>query len=131
MTMQSTTNLDTQAIYQAVSDYYDGWYEANAERMERCLHTDLTKRSIRLDDTGNEYLRQLTRDQMVEATRQGGGTDAPPEKRNWTITILDQYEEIGTVKVAAGEYREYIHVARQDGQWLIVNVLYTLNRENG
>lgn len=128
MTMQPD-NVETQAIYQSVSDYYDGWYEANAERMDRCLHPNLTKRSVRYDETGKEYLRQLTKAQMVEATKQGGGTDAPPEKRNWTITILDLYKEIATVKVAAGEYREYIHLAKQDDQWLIVNVLYTLNRD--
>jgi hypothetical protein len=128
MSAQPST-LDVQAIYQAVLDYYDGWYEGNAERMERSLHTDLTKRSIKHDQNGKEYLRRLTKEQMVEATKRGGGTDAPQEKRNWTVTILDQYEEIATVKVAAGEYREYIHLARQDGQWLIVNVLYTLTRE--
>jgi Putative lumazine-binding len=64
----------------------------------------------------------------VNATK-NGGSDSPAEKKNWMITILDRYEEIANVKVASGEYMEYIQLVRQDGQWLIVNVLYTDNRE--
>jgi Putative lumazine-binding len=127
--MQSKS-LDNDAIYEAVSDYYGGWYEANANRMDRCLHPGLAKRAIKIDDTGKEFLRHLTKDMMVEETRKGGGSDAPPEKKNWTITILDSYEEIATVKVASGEYMEYIHLAKQEGRWLILNVLWTDHREN-
>jgi hypothetical protein len=118
-------DLDIEAIHQAVEDYYGGWYEANSERMKRCLHPDLAKRAIKLDDGGKEYLLHLTKDVMVTATRDGGGSDAPAEKRYWTIIILDSYEEIASVKVASGEYMEYIHLVRQAGQWLIANVIYT------
>jgi putative lumazine-binding protein len=127
--MEQIKVADNAAIYQAVSDYYEGWYTPNVKQMEQCLHANLAKRAIKLDDTGNEYLRHLTKDMMVEGTREGGGSKAPSEKKNWTITILDSYEEIATVKVASGEYMEYIHLARQGGQWLIVNVIYTGNRE--
>ena len=120
-----TKDLHIQAIHETVQDYYGGWYEADPERMRRCLHADLAKRAIKLDEGGKEYLLHLTRDVMVDATAKGGGSDAPAEKKNWTVTILDSYEEIATVKVASGEYMEYIHLAKQDGHWLIVNVIYT------
>ena len=96
--------------------------------MKSCLHPALAKRAVKFDEHGKEYLRDLTKEAMVDATRDGGGSDAPAEKRTWTITLLDTYEEIATAKVAAGEYIEYIHLAKQDGQWLILNVLYTSNR---
>ncbi len=120
-----TKDLHMQAIHETVQDYYCGWYEADPERMRRSLHADLAKRAIKLDEGGKEYLLHLTRDVMVDATAKGGGSDAPAEKKNWTVTILDSYEEIATVKVASGEYMEYIHLAKQDGHWLIVNVMYT------
>jgi len=126
--MEQTKVADNAVIYQAVSDYYDGWYIPDAKRMEQCLHPDLAKRAIKLDDAGKEYLLHLTKDVMVDATRAGGGSDAPSEKKNWTITILDSYGEIATVKVASGEYMEYIHLAKQAGEWQIVNVIYTSNR---
>lgn len=112
-------------------NYYEGWYTPDAEQMARCLHVDLAKRAVKRDEAGSEYLLHLTKEVMVDATDKGGGSDSPIEKKNWTITILDRYEEIATVKVLCPEYVEYIHLARQDGQWQIVNVLYTGNRENG
>lgn len=124
-------DLDIRAIHGAVEDYYGGWYEANPERMKRCLHEGLAKRAIKRDDAGKEYLRHLSKKMMVEATAKGGGRDTPADKQTWAIATLDCYEEIATVRVAAGEYMEYIHLARQDGQWQIVNVLYTSNRGIG
>lgn len=124
----SLREADIKAIHEAVEDYYGGWYEANPERMRRCLHMDLAKRAIKRDEAGKEYLLHLTKDVMVDATSKGGGSDSPAGKQTWMITILDCCEEIATVKVASGEYMEYIHLARQDGEWLIVNILYTSNR---
>jgi hypothetical protein len=98
--------------------------------MARCLHANLAKRAIKLDDTGKEYLLHLTKEVMVDATEKGGGSDSPTDKKNWTISILDTYEKIASVKVVCPEYVEYIHLARQDGQWQIVNVLYTRPHEN-
>lgn len=121
-------DADIKAIHEAVEDYYGGWYSADSERMKRCLHPDLAKRAIELDEAGKEYLLHLTKEIMVDDTSKGGGSDAPTEKQTWTITLLDCYEEIATVKVASGEYMEYIHLARQDGQWQIVNVLWTNRR---
>ena len=123
-------DLDIKAIHEAVEDYYGGWYEADVERVNRCLHPDLAKRAIKHDEKGKEYLRHLTKKIMVNATREGGGSDVSDERKTWTITILDSYEEIATVKVAAGEYMEYIHLAKQAGQWQVLNVLWTANREN-
>jgi hypothetical protein len=121
-------DFDIKAIHEAVEDYYSGWYNADVERVSRCLHPGLAKRAIKRDENGKEYLRHLTRDVMVNATREGGGSDVPDEKKTWTITILDSYEEIATVKVAAGEYMEYIHLVRQNGQWQVLNVLWTDRR---
>ncbi len=129
MNIQSR-DLDIKAIHEAVEDYYGGWYEANPERISRSLHANLAKRAIKFDDTGKEYLLHLSKEVMVDATRQGEGSKTPLEKRHLTITILDRYEEIATVKVASDEYMEYIHLAKHNGQWLIVNVIYTSNRED-
>lgn len=128
--MEQTKVTDNAAIYQTVTDYYEGWYTPNTEQITDCLHTDLAKRAIKLDDAGKEYLLHLTKEDILDTSRKGGGSNSPAAKKNWTIAILDCYEEIATVKVSSVEYIEYIHLAKQEGQWRIVNVLYTNNREN-
>ncbi len=119
---------DSEALYQAASDYYGGWYEADVDRISRSLHSSLAKRAVRKDERGQEFLHHLTKEQMLEKTQEGGGNDTPVNKRNIEIIILDRYEEIATVKVIANEYIDYLHLAKQDGQWLIVNALWTDNR---
>ena len=128
--MEQIQVTDNAAIYQVVTDYYEGWYTPDAKRMEGCLHASLAKRAVKLDEAGKEYLLHLTKEVMVETSRKGGGSDAPTEKKNWSIMILDRYQEIATVKVVCPEYVEYLHLAKQTGQWQIVNVLYTGYREN-
>ena len=119
---------DNAAIYQSVSDYYEGWYRPSVDQMAKCLHPNLAKRAIKRTDAGQEYLLHLTKEMMLHATENGGGSDAPSSQKNWTITILDSYEEIATVRVNSPQFIEYIHLAKQDGQWQIVNVLWTANR---
>lgn len=129
--MEDIKVTDNTAIYQAVTDYYEGWYTPNPKQMANCLHANLAKRAIQLDEQGKEYLRHLTKEMMVGFTERGGGSRSPAERKNWTITILDCYEEIATVKVNCPEFVEYIHLARQEGHWQLVNVLWTSNRETG
>ena len=40
---------DLEAIKQTALDYGQGWYEGNADRMERALHADLAKRVLMPD----------------------------------------------------------------------------------
>jgi hypothetical protein len=115
MTMQFK-DADNAAIYQAVTDYYEGWFEADTERMKRCLHPDLAKRAVGKDSRGEKYLGNLTKEQMLGYTREGGGSNLPEQKRHWEITIKEKYEEIAAVTVLSTEYVEYIQLAKQDGQ---------------
>lgn len=47
-TNNTDLEADRTAIKQAALDYIEGWYEGNAERMEKALHTDLTKRGVQI-----------------------------------------------------------------------------------
>ena len=41
------------AIRTAIMDYVEGWYEGDAERMNRCLHPRLAKRAAASGDIAN------------------------------------------------------------------------------
>lgn len=42
------------------------------------------------------------------------------------MTVLDVFENAASVKVVATEWIDYLHVARFNGRWVIVNVLWEL-----
>jgi hypothetical protein len=124
---QSTASAaDTEAIKQTALDYIEGWYEGNSERMERALHPELAKRIVRTNAEGNSRLDQMGAMTLVMYTRRGGGKNTPKEKQQKDVTILDVFENAASVKVVAADWIDYLHVAKSNGRWVIVNVLWEL-----
>jgi Putative lumazine-binding len=118
---------DAAAIKQTALDYIEGWYEGNAERMERALHPELAKRIVQTDAaSGRSRLGQMGAMTLVQSTRNGGGKNTPKENQQKDVTILDVFENAASVKVVAGEWIDYLHMAKSNGRWVIVNVLWEL-----
>lgn len=117
---------DKAAITATALDYIEGWYEGSAERMERALHPDLAKRIVRTNDKGQSMLSQMSAMGLVQGVKRGGGKDTPKERQQKDVTILDVYENAASVKVVASDWIDYLHVAKFNGRWVIVNVLWEL-----
>ena len=117
---------DTAAIRQTALDYIEGWYEGNAERMEKALHPELAKRIVRTNQDGRSRLDQMGAMTLVQGTKRGGGKDTPKDKQQEDVTILDVFENAASVKVVASDWIDYLHMARFNGRWVIVNVLWEL-----
>ena len=115
------------AITQTALDYVEGWYEGNAERMERALHPDLAKRIVRGDfKVGPNRLDQMSALTLVQAVRKGFGKATPKEKQQKDVIILDIYQNVATVKAVMADWVDYMHMAKWNGRWVIVNVLWEL-----
>jgi len=117
---------DADLIKQTALDYIEGWYEGNAERMERALHPELAKRIVRTDERGRNNLGQMGAMTLVGYTRMGGGKDTPKEKQQKDVTVLDIFGNAASAKVVASEWIDYLHLAKWNGRWVIVNVLWEL-----
>ena len=123
----TTPNANDAAIKQTALDYIEGWYEGNAERMERALHPELAKRIVQTNPQNNRSrLDQMSAMSLVLGTRRGGGKDTPVEKQQKDVTILDVFENAASVKVVASDWVDYLHMAKFGGRWVIVNVLWEL-----
>lgn len=124
---QAQSPADAAAIKQAALDYIEGWYEGNAERMERSLHPELAKRIVETNPAnGRSRLNQMSAMSLVQGTRRGGGKTTPKDKQQKDVSILDVYENAASVKVVASDWIDYLHMAKFNGQWVIVNVLWEL-----
>lgn len=118
---------EDEAIRKTALDYIEGWYIGDAERMARALHPDLAKRIVGLE--GENVLHHMTAAQLIEGTGKGGGSRTPVERRRRDVRILDVYEGNASVRVDAADFVDYLHLARIDGRWLIINVLWALRPE--
>ncbi len=112
------------AIRSAALDYVEGWYQGDAERMERALHPDFVKRAPFTLPTGKDVLEGTSKSAMIEMTRAGGGTKSPNAKQKCEVTVFDIHEKLATAKVVSGDYVDYLHLLKTGGEWKIVNVLW-------
>ncbi len=120
------SDADKAAITQTALDYLEGWYAGDGERMERALHPELAKRIVRTNAQGQSRLDQMSAMTLVQGTRRGGGKNTPKDKQQKDITILDVFQNAATVKAVASDWVDYLHVAKSNGRWVIVNVLWEL-----
>jgi len=125
--VQAQAAADSAAIRATALDYIEGWYEGNAERMERALHPELAKRIVNVDPrNGRNTLGQQSAMTLVQGTRRGGGKETPAAQQRKDVRILDIFGNTASVRVDAGGWVDYMHVAKWNGRWVIVNVLWEL-----
>ncbi len=116
---------DSAGIRSAALDYIEGWYTADAGRMEQALHPALAKRIVETDPKSHKsVISQMGAKELIQYTRAGGGRETPAKRRQADVSILDIYQGAASAKVVAADWVDYLHLARWNGRWLIVNVLW-------
>jgi hypothetical protein len=112
-----TREAERAAIVATVLDYFEGWFDGDAERIDRALHPVLAKRG--------PSLRTVTKDEMVAWTAEGEGKGVDPGPgRRIDVTVADVHSGIASAVVDSDVYREYLHLVRTDDGWRIVNALW-------
>jgi len=123
----AATEADSEApaIRAAALDYIDGFYTGDAARMERAVHPELAKRIVTTDPkTGKSTLGQMSAMTLVQRTRSGMGKRIPENRRQEDVTILDRFQDTSVVKIVASDWIDYLQMAKFDGEWKIINVLW-------
>ena len=110
-------------IEAAVRDYFEGWFDADAARIDRALHPNLVKRTTHGDRA--EDLPAISKVRMVELTAAGEGVDDGKD-RTLEITIDDVAGDIASARVRSAVYDEYIHLARTKAGWKVAGTLWRL-----
>lgn len=114
---------DDKAIRATALDYIEGFYTADAARMERALHPELVKRIFRKNgDTLR--LDQMSALTLINRTKAGHGL--ADKQRRADVAILDRFQNSATVRIDATRWVDFLQLSKVDGQWRIVNVLWEL-----
>ena len=106
-----------ELITQTALDYFEGWFDGDAVRMERALHPDLVKRQ------SGEALGVTTKQRMIELTESGEGRSDAADRR-LDVTVENVYGDIASVTVRSAVYHEYLHLVRTNDGWKIANALW-------
>lgn len=128
---RAQTAADSAAIRQTALDYVEGWYAGDAARMERAVHPELAKRIVRTNPQGRSMLDHMGAMRLVQGTRDGGGTDTPEAQRDREVRILDIFGNTASVRATMSGWIDYMHMAKFNGRWVIVNVLWEMKPGQG
>ncbi|HEX5733182.1 MAG TPA: nuclear transport factor 2 family protein [Blastocatellia bacterium] len=122
---RAQSNTEKEAVKQAVLDYVEGIYEVDHKRIERSVHPELAKRGFYVKKGETAYTgTPMTFAQLVELAKtynKGGRVpkDAPKE-----VVIYDVLDQTASAKLTAVWGIDYMHLAKYDGKWMIVNILW-------
>jgi len=126
VTAQQDANSDREAVRQAVLDYVEGIYNVQPERIERSVSPNLAKLGFYRPPTETTYRagRSMAFQQLVEIAKTYNKEgklrkDAPKD-----IQIYDVLDQTASVKLTAEWGIDYMHLAKMDGKWMIINVLW-------
>jgi putative lumazine-binding protein len=115
---------DLAAIEWTVLDYFEGWFDGDVARMDRALHPGLAKHAIGQDPDRSDVLDVTTKNEMVEATRQGAGRARDLPDRAIRIDVVGVSGDIASVIVHTAVYVEFVLLARTADGWRITGTIW-------
>ena len=118
-------DAEREAVRAAVLDYVEGIYEVNPARIERSVHPDLAKRGFFVKRGETAYSSDvMTYQQLVELAGSYNKSGRVPKDAPKEIVVFDISDQTASAKLTAVWGIDYIHLAKYDGKWKFVNVLW-------
>ncbi|MCA1558078.1 MAG: nuclear transport factor 2 family protein [Acidobacteria bacterium] len=124
-TVKAQTKEDREAVRQAALDYIEAVYDVDPAKVERSVHPDLAKRGFFIKKGEAIYTQHtMTFAQLVELAKSYNkngrvAKDAPKE-----VIIFEVSDQTASAKVIATWGIDYLHLAKYDGKWKIINILW-------
>lgn len=123
---QGGPSPDEQAVRDAVLDYVESVYNAEPARMERALRQDVRKVGFYRGDKDADYrpITSMTYDELVHLAGTFKAAGRVPKDPPKEVTVYEVTDKTACAKVTAAWGMDYFHLAKFDGKWKIVNVLW-------
>ena len=116
---------DTAAVRRAALDYLEGFYEGDASKLERSVRPEVVKYGFGRGSDGGVSGSVMTFEQMLSfaASVKASGRTRPASDPK-EVEILDILDQTAAVKVTAYWGSDYMQLAKYDGKWMILHVLW-------
>ena len=116
---------DRKAVERAVLDYVEAVEQAKPELIERSVHTELAKFGFHRKDPGAEFrVIPMTYESLVELAANFKKEGYVPDNPTHSVEIFEVLDQTASVKLTAFWGIDYMHLAKYDGKWKIVQVLW-------
>ncbi len=118
-------DIEREAVKQAVLDYVEGVYEVDPTRIERSVHPDLAKRGFYVKRGESNYSSSpMTFAELVNLAKTYNKSGRVAKGAPKEVIVFDVLDQTASAKLVASWGVDYLHLAKYDGRWKIVNVLW-------
>lgn len=114
------------AVERAALDYLEGFYEGDVAKIRRGVHPDVVKYGFFIPRGQDAYSGEpMSFQEMLDYATQVKeqesfpAADAPKE-----VEIYEVLDQTAVAKVTAWWGSDYLHLAKYDGNWMIIHVLW-------
>ena len=114
---------DRAAVRQAALDYVTAVYESKPELIERSVSRELTKHGFMRQKDGSYQRAPMTYAELVEVAKTWNAN----RKRDLSIkeiTVGEVFDQTATATVRANWGVDFMQLAKIDGQWKILNIVW-------
>ncbi|MFY9573635.1 MAG: nuclear transport factor 2 family protein [Blastocatellia bacterium] len=124
-TASSQSTDEREMVRLAVLDYVEGVYQVEPTRIERSVHPNLSKHGYWREKGKDTYTTgKMSFAELVEVAKTWNKSGKLPKTAPKEITIFDVQDQTASAKLVAAWGTDYFHLAKYDGRWMIVNVLW-------
>lgn len=110
----------------AILDYVEGIYTLDTSRIYRSVHPELAKRGYYFAEKKDQYSGKLDMSfqQLVDLTKSWNKDGRAGEDALKEIKIFEINDKTASAKLTAYWGIDLFHLAKIDGKWMIMNVLW-------
>jgi hypothetical protein len=125
LSIAANAQTDKEAVRQAALDYVESVYEVDPARVERSVHPDLVKRGFFLKQGETAYsANAMTFAQLVDLAKNYNKNGRIPKDAPKEVVVFEVSDQTASAKVTASWGIDYMHLAKYDGKWKIINILW-------
>ena len=117
---------DKELVYAAVEDYVDALYLVQPDRIKKSVHPELMKKGFwkGKDKTDYTYQGVMTFNDLVKLAETWNAKGWLAKDAIKKIEIYDVQDQTASAKLTAYWGTDYFQLAKFDGKWMIVNILW-------
>ncbi|GAB3510367.1 hypothetical protein GCM10027341_48710 [Spirosoma knui] len=124
---QGSPQEDLAGVRQACFNYIDTFYKVDTTLAYQSIHPTLQKRGFLFDNNTNAYSKQLEMPfpaliRLAKTWNKAGNRVDANSPR--TVDVFEVADKTASAKVTAVWGIDYIHLIKDNGRWMIVNVLW-------
>jgi hypothetical protein len=116
---------EREAVRRAALDYLEGFYEGDSSKLARSVRPDVRKAGFYRQGSAPYAAEEMPFKDMIDYAnnfKKAGRTTPATAPRE--VIVHEVNDQTATAKVVAWWGIDYLQLAKYDGKWMIVNVIW-------